>query len=130
MENAIKLNSGARVKLFPSAIVVYNFSSGDDADGKLAQILSAHPGEAVVFISNKYTPTVFDQAETRNRTFIFDRTSINPAEVDTEYPAQWVSEGDIIPGLPGNISLESLAGGAFRVTSLAPDPVRSATFRG
>ncbi|MCM1310505.1 MAG: hypothetical protein NC301_05700 [Bacteroides sp.] len=124
---SIKLNSGAKVKLFPSAIVVYNFSDGDDADGKLAQILSSHPGESVVFINTKYSPEVFEQAETRNRAFIFDRTKINPDCVDPEFPAQWVSEGDFLPGLPGNLSLEASAEG-LRVTSLPPDAHHTALF--
>lgn len=127
MNNFIKLNSGAKVKLFPSAIVVYNFSDGDDADGKLAQVISSHPGEAVVFINTRFSRSVFDQAETRNRAFILDRTKIDPATVDPELPAQWVSEGDFLPGLPGNLSLEADSTG-IRVTSIPPDPHHTALF--
>lgn len=123
----IKLNSGAKVAIFPSAIVVYNFCSGDDADGKLAQILSAHPGETVLFISTKYDREVFDQAETRNRTFILSRSTIDPATVDPELPAQWVSIGNMLPGLPGNLELETSDAG-FRVTSLPPDPRHTILF--
>lgn len=121
------LKSGAKVQIFPSAIVVYNFSDGDDADGKLAQIVSAHPGTAVVFISTKFARSVFSQAENRNRAFIFDRSKIDPATVDPVYPAQWVSDGDMLPGLPGNLSLVATDGG-FRVTSLPPDDKQTVFF--
>ena len=123
----IRLNSNAEVRIFPDAIVVFNFSDGDDADGKLAQIVSANPVMPVVFINTEFSASVFSQAETRNRAFIFDRTKINPAGVSPELPAQWVSEGDFLPGLPGNISVEAADGG-FRVTSLPPSPPCSAFF--
>ncbi len=123
----IKLNSGAKVALFPGAIVVYNFSSGDDADGKLSQILSANPGKAVLFISTKYDREIFDQAETRNRTFILSRSTIDPATVDPELPAQWISVGNMLPGLPGNLQLEASDAG-FRVTSLPPDRCHTILF--
>ncbi len=50
-----------------------------------------------------------------------------PSTVDPTFPAQWVSDGDILPGLPGNLTLTATDGG-FRVTSLSPDPTESHFF--
>lgn len=123
--DTIRLNVDAEVRIFPDAIVVYNFTDG--ADSELAQVLSAHPGVPVVFISTKFSRSVFNQAETRNRAFIFDRATIDPATVNPEYPAHWVSDGDFLPGLPGNLCIEAVDGG-FRVTSLPPSPQHTAFF--
>lgn len=121
----IKLPGGGSIKLFPSGIVVYNFASDDD--GRLSQTLSAHPGMPVVFLSTEFNRNVFSQAENRNRAFIFSRQAVDPATVDPVYPAQWVSDGDFIPALPGNLCVTATLTG-FKVDTVPPDPPRTATF--
>lgn len=119
------LKNGTQVVEFPGAIVVYNFSGADDAE--LSQIVSAHPGEATVFVATEFDRTVFSQAENTTRTFIFMRGAIDEASVDPTYPAQWVSPGDFIPAVPGNVSVEATDSG-FIVTSLISDPAKTAEF--
>lgn len=127
MENSrIKLHGDGVARIFPGGIVVFNFDNDDD--GTLSQILSSKPGMPVVFLSTEFNRNVFSQAESRNRAFIFSRDAIDPASVDPEYPVQWVSDGDYLPGLPGNLSVTATADG-FRVQTLSPDPPQSATFR-
>lgn len=115
---SIQLGKGGRVALFPSSIVVFNFN--DDDDGKLSQVVSSHPGVPVLFISTVFHPSVFSQAEGRNRTFVFASKFVDREQVDPEYPAMWLAEGDFIPELPGNISLEATDRG-FRVDTVPPD---------
>lgn len=128
MENTLtRLPGGGQVKLFPSAIAVYNFASDDD--GKLSRIISANPGMPIVFLSTKFNRNVFSQAEGHNRTFIFYAGTIDRSNVDPTYPADWISDGDFLPGVPGNLSIEATDGG-FRIRTLPPDPARTAFFRG
>lgn len=127
MENSlIKLHGDGVAKIFPDGIVVYNFD--DDDDGKLSQIISSNPGKPVVFLSTKFNRNVFSQAEGHNRAFIFLRDAIDPAGVDPEYPAQWVSDGDCLPGLPGNLNVTATAGG-FLVETLSPSTPQQVIFR-
>lgn len=125
MITIVNLTGGAKAAIFPSAIVVYNYAEGGDAE--LSQIVSAHPGQAVVFVSTKFDPSVFSQAENTTRTFIFLRSDGLAAKVDPTYPAQWVSPGDFIPALPGNVCVEASDTG-FTVSSVAPDPIETVTF--
>lgn len=118
-------NNGTQVVVFPGAIVVYNFSSADAAE--LSQVVSANPGAATVFVATKFDCTVFSQAENTTRTFIFMRGAVDESAVDPTYPAQWVSAGDFIPAVPGNVSVEATATG-FKVTSLSADPAETAEF--
>jgi len=120
-----KLPAGGCIKLFPSGIVVYNYAADDD--GRLSQAISANPGMPVVFLSTKFNRDVFSQAEGRNRTFIFLRGAVDPESVDPTFPAQWLSAGDTLPGLPGNLSVTASDGG-FRVRTTAPDPARTGYF--
>lgn len=116
------LKNGTQVVEFPGAIVVYNFSKGDSPE--MSQIVSANPGEATVFVNSKYDCSVFSQAENTMRTFIFLRGAVDESAVDPTYPAQWVSAGDFIPAVPGNVSIEATAIG-FNVTSLSSEPPES-----
>lgn len=118
--------NGTQVVEFPGAIVVYNFAGADNAE--LSQVVSAHPGEAVVFVATKFDRTVFSQAENTRRTFIFMRGAVDEASVDPTYPAQWVSPGDFIPAVPGNVSVEATESG-FIVTSLTSDPAETVEFK-
>lgn len=99
------LKNGTRVEFFRAAIVIYDFADGDQAE--VSQIVSAHPGQAVAFLSTTFTPTVFSQAENTQRTFVFLRGAVDESEVDPAFPAQWLSPGDFIPAIPGNISVEA-----------------------
>lgn len=121
----IKLPAGGCIKLFPSGIVVYNYADADN--GRLSQVMSANPGMPVIFLSTKFNRKVFSQAEGRNRAFIFLRGAVDPESVDPVYPAQWLSAGDMLPGLPGNLSVTATDGG-FRVRTTAPDPARTGYF--
>lgn len=121
----ITLGGSGRAIVFPSAILVFNFDNDDDA--RLSQILSAHPGMPVVFLGTKFNREVFSQAEGRNRTFVFATKFVNRDEVDPVYPAMWLSDGDILPDLPGNVSVTGTDRG-FRVDTLAPDAERTAMF--
>lgn len=120
------LKNGTQVVNFPGAIVVYNFRKGDDPE--LSQIVSAHPCEATVFVTSQYDRTVFSQAENTVRTFIFLRGVVDDSAVDPTYPAQWVSPGDFIPAVPGNVSIEATPTG-FTVTSLSPDSSETVEFK-
>lgn len=122
---SIQLDKGGRAAIFPSGLVVFNFA--DDDDGRLSQVVSSHPGMPVVFLSTEFHPEVFSQAEGRNRTFVLASKFIEHDSVDPEYPAQWLSEGDTIPNLPGNVSVTATDRG-FRVDTLQPDPQRTAYF--
>lgn len=117
--------NGTQVVVFPGAIVVYNFSGADAAE--VSQVESANPGAATVFVATKFDRTVFSQAENTTRTFIFLRGAVDEAAVDPTYPAQWVSPGDFIPAVPGNVSVEATATG-FKVTSFSADPAETAEF--
>lgn len=109
--------NNTQIALFPSSIVVFNFTH-DFAD-RLAQTVSAHPGMPVLFLNTIFDRSVFSQAENTLRTFIFSRDHISSDAVDSTYPAQWISGGDIIPALPGNIQVAATPTG-FTVTSLPP----------
>lgn len=124
-QNSIIIGKTGRAVIFPSAILVFNFDGDDDA--KLSQILSAHPGMPVIFLATKYHREVFAQAEGRNRAFIFATRYVSRDDVGPTYPAQWLSEGDIIPMLPGNVSVTGIDRG-FRVDTIDPDPARTAIF--
>lgn len=121
----MKKMNNSKIELFPSAVIVYNFTA--ELEAKLSQSLSAHPGEPVLFLSTVYNPEVFSQAENHNRTFVFSRKFINPAEVFPEYPAQWLSEGDFIPQLPGNLRVTATDRG-FTVRTIPPDPPHISAF--
>ena len=121
------MNDGGKIKIFPSAIVVFNITTEDE--GQHSRILSANPGMPVLFLATKFNRNVFSQAEGHVRTFIFADGPVNPASVDPEYPAQWISAGDYLPGLPGNLSVSATGDGGFRITSLSPDPRRTVMFR-
>ncbi len=116
---------GGRVVVFPSALVVFNFN-GDD-EGRLSQAVSANPGMPVLFISTAFCHKVFSQAEGRNRTFVFASKFVDRNDVDETYPASWLSEGNFIPELPGNLSVMATNRG-FRVDALPPDPPTSVNF--
>lgn len=124
-QNSITIGATGRAVIFPSAILVFNFD-GDD-EGKLSQIVSAHPGMPVIFLATKFHREVFSQAEGRNRSFIFATKYVNRDDVDPVYPAQWLSEGDVLPALPGNVSVTATDRG-FRVDTIDPDPARTALF--
>lgn len=121
----IPLSSGAQAEVLPSSIVVFNFASDDD--GKLAQLVSANPGMPVAFLATRFNREVFSQAEGRNRTFVFNSKFVDPADVDPVYPAQFLGEGDMLPALPGNLTVTATDRG-FRVDTLPPDPPFSAYF--
>lgn len=121
----IKLDKGGCAAVFPSGLVVFNFN--DDVDGRLSQVVSSNPGMPVVFLSTEFHPEVFSQAEGRNRTFVLASKFIDHDAVDPEYPAQWLGEGDVIPNLPGNVSVTATDRG-FRVDTLQPDPHFTAYF--
>lgn len=114
------LPSGAKYAEFPSATVVYNFSAPAD-EAPLAQLLEHRPGVPVAFLATRFDPKVFSQAENTTRTFIFQRGPVDPAQVPAYYPAQWLSPGDIIPAIPGNLSIQATASG-FAIDTLPPDP--------
>lgn len=125
MIKTVNLPGGAQAAIFPSAIVVYNYADGGESE--LSQIISAHPGQAVIFVATRFDKAVFSQAENTMRTFIFLDADGLKASVDPTYPAQWVTPGDFIPALPGNISIEATPAG-FIVSSIAPDPTETHTF--
>lgn len=116
---------GGRVVVFPSALVVFNFS-GDD-DGRLSQVVSANPGMPVLFVSTVFCREIFSQAEGRNRTFVFASKFVDRSAVDETYPASWLGEGNFIPEVPGNLSVTATDRG-FRVDALPPDPPTSVCF--
>lgn len=124
-QTSINLDNGGRAVIFPSGLVVFNFA--DDDDGKLSQIVSSNPGMPVVFLSTRFNRDVFSQAEGRNRTFVMSAKYIDRNDVDPTYPAQWLSEGDTIPDVPGNVSVTATDRG-FIVETLSPDPQRTAYF--
>lgn len=119
------LEHGGRISIFPSGIVVFNFAAGDEA--VLAKVLSDNPGKPVVFISKKFDKTIFSQAEGRMRTFILSSKFIERKSVDPEYPAQWLDADDVIPAVPGNLSVSATDDG-FLVNSLPPEPKCSASY--
>lgn len=122
--DTITLPSGAKYIEYPGVSIIFNFAAADDA--RLAQLLASRPGIPVAFLATAYDPAVFSQAENTTRTFIFLRGAIDPASVPAYYPAQWVSPGDFIPAIPGNISVQATSTG-FTVATLPPDPPRHTT---
>lgn len=123
--SSITLDGGGKAVEFPSGIIVFNFA--DDDDGTLSQIVSGSPGKPVVFLSTEFHREMFSQAEGHNRSFILASKFIDHDDVDPVYPAQWLAEGDTIPGVPGNVSVTATDRG-FRVDTLPPDAPRSAMF--
>lgn len=113
------LHGGTTAAIFPSALVVYNFTPSAAAD--LASLLGTMPGTSVIFLATKFHKDMFSQATGFNRSFVLASKFIKHSAVDPQYPAQWLDEGDFIPILPGNISVEATDKG-FRVTSVSPDP--------
>lgn len=116
---------GGRVVVFPSALVVFNFSG--DEEGRLSQVVSTNPGMPVLFVSTVFCREVFSQAEGRNRTFVFASKFVDRGAVDETYPASWLDEGNFIPEVPGNLSVTATDCG-FRVDALPPDPPTSVCF--
>lgn len=114
MNKSLNLSGKSRTELFGSAIIVFNFDG--DEDGTLARLVSAHPGLPVIFLSTRFNRDVFSQAEGRNRLFIFSTAAIDPATVDPTYPAQWLSPGDLLPALPGNLTVAATPAG-FTLTA-------------
>lgn len=123
--NQIKLNSGGKAVIFPGSLVVFNFSADDT--GTLSQLISAAPGKPVLFLCTEFHKEVFSQAEGHNRTFVFNANLVERQEVDPVYPAMWLSEGDMLPEVPGHLQVTATDRG-FRVDTLAPDPRHTATF--
>lgn len=111
----LPLLDGGRAVILPDVIVVYNFVRDDD--GVLGQLFSANPGKPGVFLNVAWRPEVFAQAANTNRSFVFHRSFVDPASADPQLPAQWLSEGHIMPELPGNISIIATPTG-FEVDSL------------
>lgn len=103
------LPGGGKAVVFPSEVVVFNFTEGD-AD-KLGEVLVANPVNPVTFLATKFDRTVFSQAETRNRTFIFAEKFIPRDSVDPDYPVQWLAEGSIIPMDAGGLEITATAEG-------------------
>ena len=122
--NHIPLGPGSYAMHFPSAVVIFNYP-GQEADEKIARLVSGSAGQAVIFLCKSFDKNVFSQAEGRNRAFIFSTKFVDKDSVDPTYPAQWVSPGEIMPGLPGNLSLKATDQG-FKVESLPPDPPMTA----
>ena len=105
----IRLAGGGTIAVFPSEVEVFNFTAAD-AD-TLAQVLTENPVVPVTFLATKFDRSVFSQAETRNRSFIFAEQFIPRSAVDEVYPVQWLAEGDIIPQTPGGIEIVATPSG-------------------
>lgn len=121
----IKLDGGGKAAMFPGGLIVFNFSADDT--GKLSQLVSSVPGKPVVFLSTEYHREMFSQAEGHNRTFVLSTKFIDRDDVDPVYPAMWLSEGDMLPDVPGNVQVTATDRG-FRVDTLPPDPKITAVF--
>lgn len=105
----IQLGARSYAVVLPGVILA--FDPGDDADFKLSRQISSHPGMPVVILCTKYDPAVFSQAETTNRTFVFSAADIPVAEVPAGAPVSWVSPGDLLPALPGDVSVTAVGSG-------------------
>lgn len=105
----INFSGDSRIEVLPTAIAVFNFDIAQE--DSLAGLVSSHPGLPVIFLSTRLNRDVFSQAEGRNRVFIFSTATIDPAEVDSTYPAQWLSPGDLLPALPGNLTVAATPSG-------------------
>ncbi len=99
----ITLPGGGKAVVFPEEVVVFNFSEADAA--VLGNFLAVHTVVPVTFLATKFDPSVFSQAETRNRSFIFAEKFIPRASVNTEYPVQWLAEGNLIPMDAGGLEV-------------------------
>lgn len=121
----VALGGDGIAAVFPSGVVVFNFENDDE--GKLSQLLSAAPIKPVTFLATRFTPQVFSQAETRNRTFIFSEKFIDRNGVSAEYPVQWLAEGNLIPMVPGNFQITATSTG-FEVETVDPDPAMKYVF--
>lgn len=119
------LPSGGKLVEVPSSIIVYNFAPGDEA--VLSQALSANPGIPVLFLIKVYYKEVFSQADTHNRTFVMAAKFVNRDEVNPNYPAMWLEEGDFMPEVPGHLQVTATDRG-FQVDTIPPDPEKMLMF--
>ena len=111
----LKLPGGGKAVVFPEEVVVYNFTEGDSS--ALGDFLATHSVVPVTFLATKFDPAVFSQAETRNRSFIFAEKFISRADVNPEYPVQWLAEGNLFPMDAGGLEVLATPTG-FQVQSV------------
>lgn len=105
----VKLGERSFAVVLPGVILA--FDPGNDPDFRLSGQISAHPGMPVVILCTKFDPSVFSQAETTNRTFVLSAADVPAADVPQGYPISWVSPGDILPALPGDVSVTAVGSG-------------------
>lgn len=102
----------------PTSIAVIDYSS--DPSQSLQRILMAHPGVPVTFLisgpgRNIFPSDIFSMAETRLRTFIV-ATTVARTAIDPEMPVSWIEPDNIMPGVPGDISVAATANNTANVT--------------
>lgn len=104
--------------LTSDAIMVFDYTT--DPTQSLPRILMGHSGLPVTFLISgpgkvPFPTAIFGMAETRVRTFIVS-TTIARAAIDPELPVSWMEPGNVMPGVPGDISVASIDNGSSNVT--------------
>ncbi|MDE7388889.1 MAG: hypothetical protein K2M97_06535 [Muribaculaceae bacterium] len=113
-----KLGEHAYAVALPGVILA--FDPAGDPLHQLSALISANPGVPVVVLCTRYDSQVFSQAETTDRTFVFSAADISRTDVPEGASVSWVSPGDILPVLPGDVSVTALGSG-FLVEKLGTD---------
>lgn len=103
------LGNGGYAVTLPGVILA--FDPADDADFKLSGLISANPGMPVVILCTRYDSAVFSQAETTDRTFVFSQADIKRSDVPAGSPVSWLSPGDVLPDLPGDVEVTAVGSG-------------------
>lgn len=91
--------------------VILAFDPANDPDFRLSAMISARPGVAVVFLCTHFDSSVFSLADNTNRTYVFAAADIPVADVPQGAPVSWVAPGDILPFLPGDVSVTAVGSG-------------------
>lgn len=95
--------------------VILAFDPADDPSHQLSGLISANPGMPVVILCTKFDQRVFSLAENTNRTFVLSLAYTSAADVPAGAPVSMVAPGDMLPALPGDVSVVGTATG-FSVT--------------
>lgn len=116
--------------------VILAFNPSDDPDFRLSALISSHPGMPVVILCTHYDRNVFSLADNTNRTYILTTADISAGSVPADAPVSLVAPGDILPMLPGDVSVTAVGSG-FLVEKLgshirvfySPDAADTETIR-